>query len=106
MEEDTASEKIEQMNIHYVGAELVFDREDAPIVQDSYLEMMHKKNRLLWANSLVYSSRVPLAAGHSDDLSLMEDPDKGWGWLVEKGFDIIQTDWTSHLVHYLREKIL
>lgn len=106
MEEDTASEKIEQMNIHYVGAELVFDREDAPIVQDSYLEMMHKKNRLLWANSLVYSSRVPLAAGHSDDLSLMEDPDKGWGWLVEKGFDIIQTDWTSHLVHYLREKVL
>ena len=37
MEEDTASEKIESMNINYVGAELVFDREDASIVQDSYL---------------------------------------------------------------------
>ena len=104
MEEDTASEKIENMNINYVGAELVFDREDAAIVQDSYLDMMHKKNRLLWANSLVYSSRVPLTAGHSDDISLTDDPEKGWGWLVDKGFDIIQTDWTYHLVHYLKDR--
>ena len=66
--------------------------------------MMHKKNRLLWANSLVYSSRVPLTAGHSDDISLTDDPEKGWGWLVDKGFDIIQTDWTYHLVHYLKDR--
>ena len=104
MEEDNASEKIKQMNINYVGAELVFESEQSPVVQDSYLEMMHKDGKFLWANSLVYSSRVKLAAGHNGDISLTESPDKGWGWLADKGFDIIQTDWTRHCVDYLNSR--
>lgn len=104
MEEDNASEKIKQMNINYVGAELVFESEQSPVAQDSYLKMMHKDGKFLWANSLVYSSRVKLAAGHNDDISLTESPDKGWGWLADKGFDIIQTDWTRHCVDYLNSR--
>lgn len=104
MEEDNASEKIKQMNINYVGAELVFESEQSPVAQDSYLEKMHKDGKFLWANSLVYSSRVKLAAGHNDDISLTESPDKGWGWLADKGFDIIQTDWTRHCVDYLNSR--
>ena len=87
-----------------MGAELVFESEQSPVVQDSYLEMMHKDGKFLWANSLVYSSRVKLAAGHNDDISLTESPDKGWGWLADKGFDIIQTDWTRHCVDYLNSR--
>lgn len=104
MEEDTASEVIEKMNINYVGAELVFKTEASPVVQDCYIESMKKKGRILWSNSILYSSRVPLSAGHSDDVALTEDPDKGWGWLADKGFDIIQTDWTYHCVNYLKKK--
>ncbi len=52
----------------------------------------------------MYSSRVPLAAGHNDDISLTGDPEDGWGWLAKKGFDIIQTDWTHHCVNYLRNR--
>lgn len=105
MENDTASEKIEKMNINFVGAELVFESEDSAIAQDSYLEMMHRKGKFLWANSLVYSSRVKLSAGHNDDISVTGNPDKGWGWLVDKGFDIIQTDWTHHCVGYLKSRL-
>lgn len=104
MEEDVASEKIENMNINYIGAELVFKSESSSIAQDSYIDMMHKKGRILWGNSIVYSSRVPLAAGHNDDISLTGDPEDGWGWLAKKGFDIIQTDWTHHCVNYLRNR--
>ena len=104
MEEDHASEKIEQMNINYIGAELVFKTEASPIAQESYLEMQKKKGRILWSNAILYSSRVPLAGGHTDDISLVDDPDKGWGWLADKGFDIIQTDWAKHCVDYLKEK--
>ncbi len=104
MEDDCASEKIEQMNINYIGAELVFKSEASSIAQDEYIEKMHKKGKILWANSLVYASKVLLAAGHNDDISLIEDPDKGWGWLADKGFDIIQTDWTYHCVQYLRNR--
>ncbi len=104
MEEDHASEKIEQMNINYIGAELVFKTEASPIAQEFYLEMQKKKGRILWSNAILYSSRVPLAGGHTDDISLVDDPDKGWGWLADKGFDIIQTDWAKHCVDYLKEK--
>lgn len=104
MQEDNATEKIEKMNINYVGAELVFAKETAPIIQDSYLEMQKKKGRILWGNVILYSSKVPLTAGHTDDISLVDDPDKGWGWLADKGFDIIQTDWSRHCVDYLKEK--
>ncbi len=104
MEKDCAFDKIENMNINCVGAELVFASEDAEIAQDSYIEKLHKKGKIVWMNSLVYSSKVPLAAGHSDDISLTDDPEKGWGWLVDKGADIIQTDWTYHCVDFLKNR--
>ena len=104
MENDVATEKIEKMNIKFIGAELVFKTMNAPIAQPEYIEEMHKKGRFLWANSLVYSSKVPLAAGYSDDVSLTKDPDLGWGKLAEMGFDIIQTDWSKHCLEYLKEK--
>lgn len=103
-EEDHASQRIAQMNINYIGAELVFKSEDSPIASDSYIEKMKKEGKILWANGLVYASKVLLAAGHNDDVSMTESPDKGWGWLVEKGFDIIQTDWTRDCAEYLRAK--
>lgn len=64
------------MNINYIGAEIVFEKETSPVIQESYLEMQKKKGRILWGNAILYSSRVPLAAGHSDDVSLTDDPAK------------------------------
>lgn len=104
MEEDNASSLIKRMNINYIGAELVFKNELSPIAQDSYIEMMKKSGKLLWVNSLVYASKVKLAAGHNDDISMTEDPDQGWGWLADKGFDIIQTDWTHYCTRYFKER--
>lgn len=46
MENDTASELIESMNINYMGAELVFSTEKAPVIQPEYIEAMHKKDVL------------------------------------------------------------
>ena len=71
---------------------------------EAALEKLRDKGLVLWGNALLYSDAVPLAAGHSDDISLLDDPAKGWGWLAEKGFDIIQTDWTLHCCQYLLEK--
>ena len=40
-------------------------------------------------------------AGHDDRVSIFESTDKGWGWLVEQGFTIIETNHTRDLVRYL-----
>ena len=103
-EEDSCIATIERMHINLVGAELVFLSEQAPVIQPEALQRLRDKGLVLWGNALLYSDAVPLAAGHSDDVSLLDDPAKGWGWLAEKGFGIIQTDWTLHCCQYLREK--
>ena len=99
---DNGTEIIDAMNINYIGAELVFSSEDVEVAKDSFIYGMHKKGKILWGNGILYDSKVPLSAGHSDDISMIDNPDKGWGWLAEKGFDIIQTDWTSQCKRYLQ----
>ena len=104
MEEDNASEIIEKMNINYIGAELVFKTEESPVIQPEYIESMKKRGKTLWGNAVLYNYKIPLSAGHTDDVSMIDDPDKGWGWLVDHGFDIIQTDWTYQCCKYLKDR--
>lgn len=101
---DKATATIEGMNINFVGAELVFKDEMQPVIQPEYLAAMKDKGLVLWGNGIVYSDLVPLAAGHSDDVSLYGNPDEGWGWLAEHGFQIIQTDWAAQCAQYLKSK--
>jgi hypothetical protein len=37
------------------------------------------------------------------ELDVAKSQDHSWGWLIEKGFDILQTDFTAQLHRYLRE---
>ena len=43
-----------------------------------------------------------LAGGHSDDTAFTVSEDYGWGWLADRGFDFIQTDWPMMLIDYLK----
>lgn len=99
--EDTITPLLESMNIRYVAAELLFDSENSPLITPEYIESHHKAGRLLWCNAIVYNYQKVLSAGHTDDVAVMGDPDNGWGWIADCGFDIIQTDWTKELRDYL-----
>ena len=100
-EEDTMTELLEQMNVNYVGAELVFAREDSVFASEAYIRSHQDKGRLLWANPILYYYKSQLTGGHNDDIAVTSDPEFGWGWLVDKGFDILQTDWPMPLRHFL-----
>lgn len=103
-DKDTTSEMLFNMDINFMGAELVFSTEQVEIIQPEYIEKMKKKGITLWGNAIIFDDECPLSAGHSDDVSLLENPDNGWGWLAERGFDIIQTDWTYQCGMYLKQK--
>ncbi len=103
-EEDKINGIIESMNINYVGAELVFTNEQSPVLQSEYIEMHKKKGRFLWANAIIYNYKTQLSAGHTDDIAVAGDMENGWGWLVDAGFDIIQTDWPMMLKNFLNER--
>ena len=89
-------------NINYVGIEALFYDDEDPIVSEEFIDAVHKDGKLMWANSIIYDCKKQIAAGHSDDTALTESEDNGWGWLADKGFDLIQTDWPMMLIDYLK----
>ena len=90
-------------NINYVGAEVVFQDETKDIGTTDFIDMLHSDGKLVWANAIIYNYKKQLAAGHSDDTSFTVSPDYGWGWLADRGYDIIQTDWTQAMAVYLAQ---
>ena len=61
-----------------------------------------KGKALIWYNTLWDT----MAGGHDDDMSL-EDPDKGYGYLIDKlGARLLQTDRPQYLLTYLRSRKL
>ena len=89
-------------NINYIGAEVLFKEENATVASDEFISQMHRDGKLVWANSIIYDHKEQLSAGHSDDSAITVSEDYGWGWLADKGFDFIQTDWTLMLIEYLK----
>ena len=96
-------EEFMRSGINYVGAEVLFDNDDDEVASPSFIGQMHRDGKLVWVNSIIYNYKTQLSAGHSDDTALTESMEKGWGWLADRGFDLIQTDWPLMLINFLKE---
>lgn len=101
--EDNCHKELMSRNVRYIGKEVLFKSEDDPIASKDYLDMMHRDGKLVWANAIVYNYKAVLSAGHTDDISVTEDPELGWGWLADHGFDIIQTDYMCNCRIFLEQ---
>ena len=101
---DEVSGTLLSRKIHYIGIEALFDRDEDDLVSDAYIRWMHEHQLLIWANAIIYDEAANIAAGHTDDVSLTEDPKKGWGWMLDKNLDFIQTDWILPLRLYLETR--
>lgn len=101
---DTVTEKLLQNKINLIGVEVLFDSENDEVISDEYIRKMHEKGLLIWVNSIVYNERTVVAALHNDDVSLTKDPELGWGWLLKKNIDFLQTDWLLALKAYLKTR--
>ena len=103
-EKDELTGQLEQMNLNFVGAEVVFASEDSPLASEEYIRRHHERRRVLWCNAILYSYKSQLSGGHTDDVAVTGSPDHGWGWILDRGFDIIQTDWVLPLKQYLADR--
>ena len=43
-------------------------------------------------------------ANHSDQVSIFKRPSEGWGWLIEQGFRILETNYARDLIQYLKSE--
>lgn len=103
-ETDTVTDDLIAKGVNVIGAELLFKTESADVISDEYINKMHSRKLLLWANSIIYNEKAVISAYHTDDISLTDSPDKGWGWIIDKGFDFIQTDWLLPLKNYIEKR--
>lgn len=101
---DDITDKLLSDGINLIGAEVLFSKESDDCASDEYIKKMHDKGLLLWANSIIYNEKDVISAHHTDDISLYDNPEKGWGWLIDKGFDFIQTDWLLMLKNYIKNR--
>jgi glycerophosphoryl diester phosphodiesterase len=99
--DDGLTERLVKDGVNVIGAEVLFESEDAEVISDAYIEDMHRRGLMVWVNSIIYDERAVLSAGHTDDAALTVSPDLGWGWIIDKGVDMIQTDWTLSLKNYI-----
>ncbi|MBQ8146182.1 MAG: glycerophosphodiester phosphodiesterase family protein [Clostridia bacterium] len=101
---DEVTDGLIKRGINQIGTEILFDKESDPCISDEYIKKMHEKGLLVWANSIIYNEKEVINALHSDDVSLTKGGDAGWGWLIDKGVDFIQTDWLLMLRNYIDKR--
>lgn len=80
-----------------VAFEVIYTSDYSPMFD--VIETIKDNNCRVWVNTLWES----LCGEHDDDRAV-NDPDGSWGWVIEHGANIIQTDRPELLLEYLREK--
>lgn len=89
-------------NINLVGFEVIIPDSNSTLFQDETIEKIHSMGFFTWINSITLSSlpEHSYSAGFDDNNSIMTTPENGWGFLIKKGFDVIQTDWPMLVSQY------
>ena len=90
---DDITKELMNRKINLVGVEACFDSDTAQVASDEYILRLHENGLAIWGNAIVYDYKDVISGGHTDDISVCGEPEKGWGWFRDKKFDIVQTDW-------------
>lgn len=83
----------------HIAVEVVqfgFEQEDSPLV--AYADSLAKRGTRAWINTITANR----CANHDDDRAL-KDPEGTYGWLLKKGFNVVQTDRLELLRDYLKK---
>ena len=89
--------------LRYMGVEAIFKHDDDPLVSPASMAALHEKGLLLWCNAIVYNYRTVIAGDRTDDRAVLGDPEGSWGWIADRGFDLMQTDHTLKAALFLEK---
>ena len=88
----------EFISIHPVAIECCIGKFDDNV--NRLLQKIHDAGIKIWINSIWAS----LCDGHDDDRAVeLGEPDQSWGWILEKGGSVIQSDRPNDLLQYLKK---
>lgn len=89
--------------LNVVGIELIAPTQESELFSDEAIASIHSRGLFTWVNALVITDLMreeALYGGLDDDVSVLHGPEHGWGRLMDKGIDVIQTDWPSLVRDY------
>ena len=91
-------------NINIVGVEAIAKTADSEMIDPDNLKWIREQGLYIWVNSINLGRGHELSGTYNDDVALSEGPDAAWGVLMDRGYNVIQTDWPSLLASYRDEK--
>lgn len=94
----------EKHGVKMRGVEVLFRSEDDLFAQPEFVKKEREAGRFVWVNSIHLDGRPDMCAEHGDNYAIFDDPDKHWGFLLDRGYRVIQTDWPVELNRWLDTK--
>ena len=86
-----------ELGINPFAYTIKFETDNAPIIQ--YINSIIQSKDRVWVH-VITANR---SGGHDDNLAV-ENPNEAWGWLIDRGVNMMQTDRPKLLLHYLKSK--
>ncbi|MCC8065782.1 MAG: DUF4996 domain-containing protein, partial [Clostridiales bacterium] len=93
-------------NINTVGVEIIARTNEDELFAPDTIGWLHGLGLYAWINTLSMSD-LPKHVCYgdlNDDRALLHSADEVWGVLMERGVDVLQTDWPVLLEAYRKEK--
>ena len=96
---------IRERKLNFVGAELLFADEENELLTPEFQAEFHDAGLFLWGNAICLGRKqYNLSAFRDDRGAVLEDAASHWGWLIDHGFRVIQTDFPALLHSYLSNR--
>lgn len=93
-------ELVDLPELNTVGAELICAEPDGGLLDAATIAHLHSLGLFCLANAEVLGEAEDLAGGFDDAVSVLSSPEAGWGTLVDRGIDVVLTDWPWLLRDY------
>lgn len=102
---DELREVLRYDQINVVGVEAIAGSADSEMFAPENVQWMREQGLYVWINSITLSDHHILSGTFDDDKALSEGGDAGWGVLIQRGYNVIQTDWPAQLAGYRNQKL-
>jgi len=89
-------------NINTVGVELIANNKESELFQEENIRWIREQGLFCWANAIVLDGNPEsdLFGGLDDSKAILGDPEGNWGKMIDKGINVIQTDWPALLSRF------
>lgn len=94
-------------DINIVGVEAIANTADSEMFAAENIQWMEAQGLFVWSNTITLSGleRHVLCAGFDDNKAIMEGPEAAWGVLMDRGYNVLQTDWPAQMASYRKQKL-